>query len=222
MATELDQFAEKVLHCAKTQCPFHQRTRPGAYPKFSYGNAGAKAMAVFQNPGSPTHQEQLRIIETVTVEEMREWANAGVSNWLTRRIGNLSALEYNGRDFLHGYYLTQAYRCPDPPGQVPDRNRREAERHCSSYLREEIRIIKPEVILCFGLPALKSVRAILAPNSKTPAITPLFTKKKILTWSGIKVFPLLHPDGFWKYPTSMSREEYTNILRWYVSQIENG
>ena len=219
MATKLDQFAEKVLHCAKTECPFHQ-TRPGGYPKFSYGNMRSRVMAVFQNPGQPTYQEQQKTIETVTIEEMRRWADAGVSNWMRTYLDDLSILEYNERSFLDSYYMTQAYRCPDPSDTEKAKRRKAAMSHCSDYLRQEIRIIKPKVILAFGGEALESVRAVLSPSSKISGLKMLFAEKKVFEWNGVRVFPLVHPNGYWRSP-SMNKFEYLNTLSWYVSQIEN-
>ena len=219
MSTKLDQFAENVLHCAKTQCPFHQ-TRSGAYPKFSYGNARAEVMAVFQNPGQPTYQEQRRTIETVTVTEMRRWANSGVSNWLSTYIDDPSILEYGTRSFLDSYYMTQAYRCPDPLDADMAKKRKEAMRHRSSHLRQEILIVKPKVILCVGGEALESVKAILSPSGRIAGLKTLFSAKKIFEWGGTAVYPLVHPNGYWRSP-SMSKSEYLRILRWYVGQIES-
>ena len=218
MATKLDQFVENVLRCAKTQCPFYQ-TRPGAYPKFSYGNARAEVMAVFQNPGQPTGQERRKTIDTVTVEEMRRWANSGVSNWLSAYIDDLSVLEYGARSFLDSYYMTQAYRCPDPLDADMAKRRKEAMRHCSDHLRQEILIVEPKVILCFGREALDSVKAILSPNGKIAGLKTLFSEKTIFEWDGTRVFPLVHPNGYWRSP-SMKKAEYLSILRWYVGQIE--
>ena len=172
MATRLDQFAENVLHCAKTQCPFHQ-IRPGGYPKFSYGNPRSKVMAVFQNPGQPTYQERQKTIETVTVGEMRQWANAGVSNWLGTYLDDLSTLEYGKRSFLDSYYFTQAYRCPDPLDENKKKGKT-AMRQCSDHLREEINIIKPRIILAFGGEALEGVRRILSPSIKISGLKMLF------------------------------------------------
>ena len=218
MATKLGQFAEQVLHCEKTQCPFHQ-TRPGAYPKFSYGNARAKVMAVFQNPGQPTYQEQRRTIETVTVAEMRRWANSGVSSWLGTYIDDPSILEYDEQPFLDSYYMTQAYRCPNPLDADTAKKRKEAMRHCSDHLRQEILIVRPKAILCFGREALESVKAILSPDGKIDRIKDLYSAKVIFEWGGASVFPLVHPNGYWRSP-SMSKAEYLSILRWYIDQIE--
>ena len=215
MATRLDRFAQKVLHCAKTQCPFHQ-TRPGGYPKFSYGNPRAKIMAVFQNPGQPIPQEQQKTIDTVTIKEMRQWANSGVTDWLSKHI-DLSALEYDGRPFLDSYYITQAYRCPDPPNKTSAKENK-ARRDCLDYLRQEINIIKPEVILTFGRPALESVKNILSPSSKVTGLTTLFLEKKVIKWDGVRVFPLVHPNGCKYY--GITKVQYTKTVRWYVSQIK--
>ena len=215
MATRLEQFAENVLHCAKTQCPFHQ-TRPGGYPKFSYGNPISKVIAVFQNPGQPTYQEQQKTIDTVTVKEMRRWANGGVTNWLSKHI-DLSALEYDGRPFLDLYYMTQAYRCPDPPNKTSAKQNK-ARRDCLDYLRQEINIIKPKVILTFGGEALESVRSILSPSSKVAGLTTLFLEEKVIEWDGVRVFPLVHPNGY-KY-FGITKVQYTQIVHRYVSQIK--
>ena len=219
MNASLDLFAENVLHCVKTQCPFHQ-CRPGGYPKFSYGNARSRVVAVFQNPGQPTCQEKFKTIETVTVGEMRLWANIGVSHWLNTNLDDASVLEYDGRSFLDAYYITQAYRCPDPLDQEIQGQRKSAMRHCSDHLRQEFHIIKPRVVLAFGREALESVKNILLSSGSRIdlKIKMLFSEKKILEWSGIRVFPLVHPSGYWRKP-SMKKGEYIDTIRWYISQI---
>ena len=219
MATKLGQFAEQVLHCEKTQCPFHQ-TRPGAYPKFSYGNARAEVMAVFQNPGQPTYQEQRRTIETVTVAEMRRWANSGVSSWLSTYIGDPSILEYGKQPFLDSYYMTQAYRCPDPLDADTAKKSKEAMRHCSDHLRQEILIVRAEGYFVFWPGSSGKCKGNPLAGGKIAGIKALFSAKTIFEWGGTSVFPLVHPNGYWKSP-SMSKSEYLSILRWYIDQIES-
>lgn len=216
---KIDRFAEKVLHCAKTQCPFHQ-TRPGAYPKFSYGNARADVMAVFQNPGQPTFQERRKTIKMVSVEEMRQWANSGLSNWLKKYRIHPSELEYGARSFLDSYYMTQSYRCPDPLGGILESQKSEAREQCLAYLRQEIAIVQPKVILCFGNRALQSVKDILSPSSPKPSgIATLFDQKRIFEWDGKWVFPLIHPAARGQYSYAYKRDRF-GILRWYVDQIK--
>ncbi len=217
MVAKFDEFVKGVLHCKRSQCPFRQ-CRPGAYPKFSYGNPQAEVMAVFQNPGQPIGQELRRTIETVTPSEMRRWANSGVSGWLKENLGGTSILEYGARPFLASYYITQAYRCPDPIDKRRAKRSEEARRHCSDYLEQEIQIVKPKVILCFGARALSSVREILSPRCRAEGIKSLFREKMVFEWSGIRVFPLVHPSACRRDPSM--KEQYVRTLRWYVSQIE--
>ena len=205
---------------ARRRSAHSTRLARGAYPKFSYGNPLAEVMAVFQNPGQPTYQEQRRTIETVTVAEMRQWANSGVSGWLGSYIDKVSILEYSKQSFLDSYYMTQTYRCPDPSDSVTAKERREAAQNCSDHLREEILIVRPKVILCFGREALESVKAILSPGVRVGGIKTLFSAKAIFEWDGTTVFPLVHPNGYWRNP-GMSKAEYLSILRWYIDQIES-
>ena len=92
--------------------------------------------------------------------------------------------------------------------------------HCSDHLSKEIRIIRPKAVLAFGKEALESVRDILSPSSEIDGLKTLFSEKRVFEWSGIRVFPLVHPNGYWKSP-AMTKNNYLDILRWYVSQIES-
>ena len=81
--------------------------------------------------------------------------------------------------------MTQAYRCPDPLDEDKAKRRPLAMRQCSDYLRQEILIVRPRVILCFGGEALKSVKAILSPSGKIAGLKTLFLDKTILEWRGV-------------------------------------
>ena len=155
----------------------------------------------------------------MTVEEMRRWANSGVSGWLGTYIDNPSILKYGRQSFLDSYYMTQAYRCPDPLDADMAKRRKEAMRHCSGHLRQEILIIRPKVILCFGREALESVKAVLSSSARIAVLKTLFSTKTIFEWGGTRVFPLVHPNGYWKSP-SMSKADYLGTLCWYIDQIE--
>ena len=61
---------------------------------------------------------------------------------------------------------------------------------------------------------------ILSPGGKIAGIKALFSAKTIFEWGGTSVFPLVHPNGYWRSP-SMSKAEYLSILRWYIEQIES-
>ena len=143
----------------------------------------------------------------------------GVSGWLRKYLDDPSVLEYNETPFLDSYYMTQAYRCPDPLDENKQK-RKLAMHHCSEYLRQEIDVIKPKVILAFGGEALEGVKRILSPHTKINGLKMLFSEKIIFEWNGTKVFPLVHPNGYWRSP-SMSKSGYLDTLRWYISQIEN-
>lgn len=223
MPTKLNQFAEKVLHCAKIECPFWQ-DRYGAYPKFSYGNTRSNVMIVFQNPGQPVGKESSKTIQDVTIREMRNWAGEGVVNWL---IGsrNLPTTLFNlkNEDFLRSYYITQSYRCPDPLDKAfADKTREKARQECLDYFREEARLARPTVVLAVGKDALRSVRDVLSPSTRIReiyGIKNLFLSKKVFEWNGVRVYPIPHPDGIWRNP-AIPQDEYINTVRWYIRQIE--
>lgn len=224
MFEKLNQFSEKVVSCQKSTCAYRQ-TCPGRYPKFSHGSISSKIMLVFQNPGKPTSCELQRDINNVTVDEMRRWAGEGVRRWLFGLPGRgLPHTLFNLRDddFLGLYYLTQAYRCPDPADRkFADRERQNARKECLQYLKEEISLVRPTVILTFGKDALRSVRDLLSPETPVKEISRLklmFESKTIFMWKRVRVFPMVHPDGFWKNPP-MSATRYQEIVRWYVEQL---
>ena len=87
------------------------------------------------------------------------------------------------------------------------------------YLEQEIHIVKPKVMLCFGAPSLRSVREILSSRCRTEGIKKLFLGEMVFKWCGILVFPLVHPGGYLRDP-SMKEEQYVDTLRWYINQIE--
>ena len=222
---KLDVFVEEVLHCPKRQCPFWQDS-PGRYPKFSYGNPRSRVLAVFQNPGSPeksihgeANQELSRNIKTVSAAEMRRWSNAGITNWLYKLHGLPESLfNLNGKTFLDSYYITQAYRCPDPL-QTTSSMVRQAQSHCSDHLAREFAIKRPRTVMAFGINALQAVANVVNPSFRARNLKDLFLSKTLFDWNGIRVAPLVHPDGFWKNP-SIPKDKYLSTVRWYCDQTE--
>lgn len=161
-------------------------------------------------------------IDNITVNEMRKWAGEGVQRWLFG-LGRVPHTLFNlgGHNFLELYYLTQAYRCPDPEGETfANRERGRARRECLHHLREEISIVRPRVVLAFGTDALRSVRDVLSPETPIKEISKLkalFESKTIFEWNNVRVFPMVHPNGYWKSP-SISTRKYHDIVRWYIEQ----
>ena len=224
MSAKLKQFSEKVVNCQNSNCGYRQ-TCLGRYPKFSHGSISSKIMVVFQNPGKPTDCELQRDINNVTVDEMRKWAGEGVQRWLFGLPGRglpRTLFDLGVQDFLGLYYLTQAYRCPDPENRrYADTERQNARKECLQYLKEEIAIVRPIAILAFGKDALRSIRDLLSPEIPIKEISrlkPLFESKTIFVWKNVRVFPMVHPDGFWKNPP-ISAKRYTETVRWYVEQL---
>ena len=90
------------------------------------------------------------------------------------------------------------------------------------YLIEEISIVKPKAVLAFGTDSLRSVRDTLSPVTpikEISGIKKLFLSKKVFEWNGVRVCPIVHPDGIWRNP-AIPQEEYVNTIRWYIRHIE--
>jgi len=79
-------------------------------------------------------------------------------------------------------YITNVVRCRPPENRVPEPKEVAA---CAGYLREQIRLVSPWIILLTGA---VSVRAIL--NEKK-GITKI--RGQWLTWEGYYVMPIFHP-----------------------------
>jgi uracil-DNA glycosylase family 4 len=225
---------ESILHCQNKGCHFYNE-KTGYYPRFAYGNPNSKIMIVFQNPGAPTEKRLKEVflslgnINTITMEDMRKEAHVGVSNWLDKENKNFKGelFTLNGKGLLDGFYITQAYKCPDPKkaSEISGKERNEVRLLCKSYLEQEIELIKPKVIFAVGTESLFSVAEIFNTKSiiKNTGIKTLFREEKYYNWlydgQDVLVFPLVHPDGIWRNP-SIDKSQYQNTVNKYLEKIK--
>jgi DNA polymerase len=119
----------EILECKK--CPLHLR-RTNAVP--GTGNYNAKLMIIGEGPGRD--------------EDIQGKPFVGKAGKLLTQL--LSEIGIS-RDEV---YITNVVKCRPPDNRVPEESEIEA---CRDYLRRQIEIINPKIILLLGSTALKAV-----------------------------------------------------------------
>ena len=234
MNFELENFIEQNLRCNKRECSFRCEEK-GYYRRFGYGNRNSKIMAVFQNPGAPTKtrlgEMELRCINSITVEEMRNEARTGVSNWLfeENKKFDRNTFSINGIEFLESFYITQAHKCPDSRKEISANERNKVNVFCSeNLLKREIELIQPTVVFAFGKYALSAVSQCFGfeKDVKRSKIKKDFKSIKDpngfrgFLWNGTLVLPIPHPGSLWRYP-NIKKDEFELCFKLWVKEAEN-
>lgn len=221
-----EEFNDSVLHARVGPCkgcPFRQ-TANGMYPKFGYGDRNSRFMAVFQNPGVPREKskEGHYNIDSIDMDAMRRLSRYYIEVWFRQCHFNVSEARILDKPFLDACYITQAYRCPNPPG-MNGRQAREARTRCLENLRVEVGLVRPLAIMVFGEEARKSVAQLYGATSEIAKgkITADCLERKVFLWGepAVRVRP-------WPLPTYLAkvkpavRAEYKEVFRWDCSELE--
>lgn len=92
----------------------------------------------------------------------------------------LSAQKFESDD----YYITNVVKCRPPKNRIPSDE--EAEK-CLPYLRNQVLLIKPKIIVCLGATAMKYI---IDKNEKITKIRGRWIERK-----GFSIMPTFHPSA---------------------------
>jgi len=173
--TQLEELKEKVLNCS--QC----KLRAGCqHVVFGEGNPEAKIMLIGEGPG----QEEDRLGRPFV----------GRAGQLLDRI-----LEVCGFERFTHTYIANIVKCRPPQNRIPLPDERAA---CLPYLRQQMEIIKPQILVLLGATALQGL---IDPAAK---ITKM--RGQWLDWNGYKVMPTYHPAALLRNP-GLKREAWDDF-----------
>jgi len=94
------------------------------------------------------------------------------------------------------YYIANIVKCRPPGNRVPLEEEAEA---CLPYLRNQVYLIRPKIIVCLGATAMKYV---IDKNAKITQIRGQWVEKK-----GYSIMPTFHP-------AALLRDESKKLLMW--------
>ncbi|MCK6621423.1 MAG: uracil-DNA glycosylase [Calditrichaceae bacterium] len=170
---DLARLHEEIRAC--TRCPLH-RTRTQAV--CGEGNRRARLMLIAQAPGEREDREGRMFIgpSGKIFEELLE--SAGICR--------------------EDVYLTNLLKCRLPKNRRP---RQDEIRACSAYLKREILLVEPEILVPLGFYAARQVLKLFgvpAPQGRE-AFKDFYGR--LFLAPGVKIFPLPHPSCILHNPT---------------------
>ena len=175
MDSNLETVRQNVIECTKCDlCKTRTNSVPGK------GNFNSDVIFVGEAPG---RNEDLRGEPFVGVAGKKLSAaleNAGIS-----------------RDEI---YITNTVKCRPPNNRNPSSDE---IRNCQPFLRKQIEIIKPEIILCLGSVSFHYMSGSTMSISKA--------RGRIFDLDGIKLIPTFHPSYLLRTP-SAKKEAYKDML----------
>lgn len=215
---QIRTLQESIIHCRNMYCPFRNR-KGGFYPKPPRGPEDSNIMLIFENPGNP-EGKNLKMegspeckwnIETIELDIALKLAIQGQMNWLFDNVKLSKPIwDRHGISIGSTVYSTDAHKCPNPSRSVNSGLKKAASKYCLPYLRREIDIVKPIVIISFGgfardsLSELEGIK--WSGNIKEMSIEQRIKRK------GNRMYALLpHPNGLWKKP-KMSKGNMDSII----------
>jgi DNA polymerase len=107
-------------------------------------------------------------------------------------------------------YMTNLVKCILPKNRKPTMEEIES---CSSFLDDEISIIKPQIIVPLGYYATHSILAKFHTDASSPEMSFKNINGQVLLLDGMKIFPLTHPSALLYNPTfePATREKYLKL-----------
>lgn len=165
MLESMEELRAAVEGC--TKCPLHE-TRNNVV--FGQGNSNAEVLFIGEAPGQN--------------EDEQGKAFVGRSGLLLDKM-----LAYVGLSRDHNIYISNIVKCR-PPGNRDPLN--EEATTCIDYLRNQVHIIRPKIIVCLGRVA--STR-IISPDFKVTQQHGLFYER-----GGVQIMGTFHPAALLRNP----------------------
>ncbi len=169
-AKTLDELESMINTC--TKCPLHENRNKFVFGK---GNPNADVMVVGEGPGAE--------------EDKQGEPFVGRAGQLLTDI--LKAINFTREEV----YIANVVKSRPPGNRTPNTEEMEA---CIPYLKKQIALIKPKLILCVGLTAAQGVL------KKKDSLTKM--RGQVFEFEGAKVMVTYHPAALlrnpnWKRPT---------------------
>ncbi|MCS7052763.1 MAG: uracil-DNA glycosylase [Ignavibacterium sp.] len=161
----LDELFHKIKDCKK--CELHKYRTNFV---FGSGNPNADVMVIGEGPGAE--------------EDLQGLPFVGRAGMLLTDI--LKAIKFS-RDEV---YIANIVKCRPPNNRVPLQDEMDA---CINYLKKQIELIKPKLILCLGLTAAKGLLG------KKDSLNSL--RGKVFNYNSIKVMVTFHPAALLRNPS---------------------
>lgn len=163
-STSLEQLNNLINNC--TKCALHKGRNNFV---FGSGNPNADVMVIGEGPGAEEDKQGLPFV--------------GRAGQLLTDI--LKAIKFSREEV----YIGNIVKCRPPDNRTPLPDEMET---CIPYLKKQIELIKPKLILCLGLTAAKGL---LKRKESLSAL-----RGKIFDYDGIKVMVTFHPAALLRNP----------------------
>lgn len=175
----LESIRKTIAEC--TQCPLHE-TRTNTVP--GQGTASPEIAFIGEGPGADEDAQGIAFI--------------GRAGQLLTKIIEAMGLT---RDEV---WIGNIVKCRPPGNRVPNPEEMEA---CLPYLRNQLALLKPKVIICLGATAVKGLL-----DTKT-GITKL--RGNWMSFDGIDVMPTFHPAYLLRNPPAKREvwEDMKSVLK---------
>lgn len=165
MLESMDELRNKVENC--TACSLH-RTRTNIV--FGQGDPNAQVLFIGEGPGKNEDEQGLPFV--------------GRSGKLLDKM-----LAYIGLSREHNIYIANIVKCRPPENRDPSN---EESKACIDYLRNQVHIIRPKIIVCLGRVA--AIR-IISPDFKVTQQHGVFYDR-----GGVQIMGTFHPAALLRNP----------------------
>ena len=184
---EFRRMDEAVRACER--CELHRKRTQAV---FGMGNPFSELMVIGEGPGEEEDRQGLPFV--------------GKSGQLLDRI-----LAAGGFSRNENVYIANIVKCRPPDNREPSPEERSA---CFPYLEEQIRMIRPSIIILLGSTALKGL---LDPDGKITRV-----RGKWQMWNDIWVMPTYHPSALLRNPELKKDtwEDIKEVVRKYRELVD--
>jgi len=162
--SSLIELNKKICNC--TKCVLHKGRNNFV---FGSGNPNAKVMVIGEGPGAEEDKQGLPFV--------------GRAGQLLTDI--LKAIKFSREEV----YIGNIVKCRPPDNRTPLTDEMDT---CIPYLKKQIELIKPKLILCLGLTAAKGLL------KKKESLTKM--RGQIFDYAGVKVMVTFHPAALLRNP----------------------
>lgn len=163
-STSLDQLEKLICNC--TKCRLHKGRNKFV---FGSGNPNADVLVIGEGPGAEEDKQGLPFV--------------GRAGQLLTDM--LKAIKFSREEV----YIGNIVKCRPPENRTPMQDEMDT---CLPYLKKQVELIKPKLILCLGLTAAKGLL------NKRESLVEL--RKSIFDYENAKVIVTYHPAALLRNP----------------------
>jgi uracil-DNA glycosylase len=179
LRNKLNKYAKTVINCNETECPLHKSSeKDKEYIRLPFEGKGVEIMLVGLNPKLEMKSRKFPKKFNKILDKHYNYFDTSIHNYFTPL---KSIFENSEKVFKEKLINTELVKCKT---EKWTNSCKKAICYCNKYLKKQIKIIKPKIIICNGVPVCNWFRKEYNLKEDTSGVINMDGKKITIIFSG--------------------------------------